>query len=50
MAFSNPVVEAGVAGLAALFRERAVTPSEAVEIYLSRIERLNPRLNADIAP
>lgn len=49
MAFSNPVVEAGVAGLAALFRERAVTPSEAVEVYLNRIERLNPRLNAFLA-
>lgn len=46
MAFSNPVVAAGVAGLAALFRARAVTPSEAVETYLSRIDRLNPRLNA----
>ncbi|WP_415287502.1 amidase [Brevundimonas sp. S1H14] len=46
MAFSNPVVEAGVAGLTALFQERAVTPLEAVDVYLSRIERLNPRLNA----
>lgn len=46
MAFSNPVVEAGVVDLAALFEQRAVTPLEAVEVYLSRIERLNPRLNA----
>ncbi|MBX3478472.1 MAG: amidase [Brevundimonas sp.] len=46
MAFSNPVVEAGVAGLAALYRARAVTPLEATEAYLNRIERLNPRINA----
>lgn len=46
MTFHNPIVEAGVAGLAALFRERAVTPSEATEVYLARIERLNPALGA----
>lgn len=46
MTFANPVVEAGVAGLARLFAERAVTPGEATEVYLSRIERLNPALNA----
>lgn len=46
MTFANPVVEAGVAGLARLFTERAVTPGEATEVYLSRIERLNPSLNA----
>lgn len=46
MTFANPVVEAGVAGLARLFAERAVTPGEATEVYLSRIERLNPSINA----
>lgn len=46
MAFSNPVVEAGIAGLAALYRARAVTPIEALEVYLARIERLNPAINA----
>lgn len=46
MTFANPVVEAGVAGLARLFAERAVTPGEVTEVYLSRIERLNPSLNA----
>jgi aspartyl-tRNA(Asn)/glutamyl-tRNA(Gln) amidotransferase subunit A len=46
MTFANPVVEAGVAGLARLFAERAVTPGEAAEVYLSRIERLNPSINA----
>lgn len=46
MTFANPVVEAGVAGLARLFVERAVTPGEVTEVYLSRIERLNPSLNA----
>lgn len=46
MAFSNPVIEAGIEGLTGLFRARAVTPGEAVDAYLSRIERLNPGLNA----
>jgi aspartyl-tRNA(Asn)/glutamyl-tRNA(Gln) amidotransferase subunit A len=46
MSFHNPIVEAGVAGLAELFRARAVTPSEATEVYLARIERLNPSLGA----
>ncbi|PZR36926.1 amidase [Caulobacter segnis] len=46
MSFHNPIVEAGVAGLTALFRDRAVTPSEATETYLARIERLNPMLGA----
>lgn len=46
MTFANPVVEAGVAGLARLFTARAVTPVEATEVYLSRIARLNPSINA----
>ena len=44
--FSNPIVEAGVLGLAQLFAARAVTPVEATESYLSRIARLNPGLGA----
>ena len=46
MAFSNPIVDAGCLGLAALFRSRALTPVEATEAYLSRIDRLNPGLGA----
>jgi aspartyl-tRNA(Asn)/glutamyl-tRNA(Gln) amidotransferase subunit A len=46
MSFHNPIVEAGAAGLAELFRARALTPSEATEVYLARIERLNPALGA----
>jgi aspartyl-tRNA(Asn)/glutamyl-tRNA(Gln) amidotransferase subunit A len=46
MTFHNPIVEAGAVGLSALFRDRAVTPSEATEVYLARIERLNPTLGA----
>ena len=46
MAFSNPIVEAGVGGLAQLFVTKAVTPAEATETYLSRIERLDVGLSA----
>jgi amidase len=35
-----------VVGLAALIRARAVSPVEAVEAYMRRIESVNPRLNA----
>lgn len=45
MAFSHPVVEAGALGLAALFRG-GVSPVDAIEVYLERIARLNPTLNA----
>lgn len=44
--FSNPIVAAGVVGLAELFAARAVTPVEATEVYMSRIARLNPALGA----
>jgi len=44
--FSNPIVEAGVVGLHAMYAARAVTPVEATETYLSRISRLNPALGA----
>ncbi len=37
---------AGPAALAALVRSREVTPRELVELFLERIERLDPRLNA----
>lgn len=46
MAFSNPIVEAGVVRLADLFAERAVTPVEACQAYLSRIEGLDGALGA----
>ena len=44
--FSNPIVAAGVTGLHDLYATRAVTPVEAVEVYLARIARLNPALGA----
>jgi amidase len=37
---------AGPAALAAMVRQREVRPRELVELYLRRIEALNPRLNA----
>src|SRR4051812_32367967 len=49
MSFSNPIIAAGVAGLAGLFGERAVTPVEACEAYLSRIARLDAGLGAFLA-
>ncbi len=44
--FSNPIVQAGVVGLQALYAERAVTPAEVCETYLARIDRLNPLVRA----
>lgn len=46
MTFTNPIIEAGVAGLTDLFTDRAVTPVEACEAYLSRIAGLDGALNA----
>jgi aspartyl-tRNA(Asn)/glutamyl-tRNA(Gln) amidotransferase subunit A len=46
MAFSNPIVEAGVGRLADLFADRAVTPVEACQAYLSRIDGLDGALGA----
>lgn len=43
---ANPISAAGIAELSALYESRAITPLEAFESYLSRIERLNPALNA----
>jgi aspartyl-tRNA(Asn)/glutamyl-tRNA(Gln) amidotransferase subunit A len=45
-AFSDPVVAAGVAGLVALYAKGAVRPVDVVELYLARIARHNPTLNA----
>ena len=44
--FANPIVAAGVRGLCALYADRAVTPVEACETYLSRIVGLDNALNA----
>jgi aspartyl-tRNA(Asn)/glutamyl-tRNA(Gln) amidotransferase subunit A len=46
MSFTNPIIEAGVAGLCDLYADRAVTPVEACEAYLSRIEGLDGALGA----
>ncbi|MEM6627008.1 MAG: amidase [Pseudomonadota bacterium] len=43
---SARLVEAGVAGLADFYEEQDASPLDTLEIYLERIERLNPRLNA----
>ncbi len=40
---------AGVARLGELLRARELTPRELLELYLARIERLNPRLNAFVS-
>src|ERR1700760_4958995 len=49
MAFANPIVAAGVSGLCELYADRAVTPVEACEAYLSRIDRLDGALGAYVA-
>jgi aspartyl-tRNA(Asn)/glutamyl-tRNA(Gln) amidotransferase subunit A len=49
MSFSNPIIEAGVAGLSALYAERAVTPVEVVNAYLSRIDGLDGALGCFLA-
>ena len=46
MSFTNPIIEAGMAGLCDLYADRAVTPVEACEAYLSRIEGLDGGLGA----
>jgi amidase len=43
---ARDVAFAGVAGLATLLRQRKVSVHEVVELYLERIARLDPRLNA----
>lgn len=44
--FTNPIIAAGISGLRALYAERAVTPVEATEAYLSRITGLDGALGA----
>jgi len=44
--FSEPTVNAGVAELSAAFAERSARPDIVLDLYLDRIERLNPRLGA----
>ncbi|OYX34674.1 MAG: hypothetical protein B7Y99_05095 [Caulobacterales bacterium 32-69-10] len=49
MSFANPIIEAGITGLCDLYADRAVTPVEACEGYLSRIDGLDGSLNAYVA-
>ena len=42
----NEVAFAGAAGIADLVRDKEISPSELVEIYLERISRIDPKLNA----
>ena len=44
--FANPLIAAGVSGLAALYTDRVVTPVEACDAYLSRIAGLDGALGA----
>ena len=44
MTFANPIMAAGVRGLQSLYADRAVTPVEACEAYLSRIRGLDGAL------
>lgn len=46
MTFANPIIAAGISGLCDLYADRAVTPVEACEAYLSRIHGLDGGLNA----
>jgi amidase len=45
-AVDEQVAFAGAARIAELVRAREVSPSELVELYLGRIERIDPKLNA----
>jgi aspartyl-tRNA(Asn)/glutamyl-tRNA(Gln) amidotransferase subunit A len=47
--FTDPIVASGVVGLAGMFATRLVTPVEALDVYLSRIDRFNGALNAFLA-
>ncbi|HEY1559516.1 MAG TPA: amidase [Caulobacteraceae bacterium] len=46
ISFTNPIIAAGIAGLQALYVDRAVTPVEATDAYLSRILGLDGALGA----
>jgi hypothetical protein len=48
-AVNEDLAFAGVARLGELVRAGEVTPRELVELYLTRIERLNPRVNAFVS-
>jgi amidase len=49
IAAGDDLAFAGVARLSELLREGEVTPRELVELYLARIERLDPTLNAFVS-
>jgi len=46
MTFADPVIEAGVAGLAAAFADGSARPETVLEAYLERVGRLNPTIRA----
>lgn len=46
VSFANPLIAAGLCGLAGLYTDRVVTPVEACEAYLSRIAGLDGVLGA----
>ena len=46
MNFADPVIEAGVAGLAAAFADGSARPDVVLEAYLERVGRLNPTIKA----
>lgn len=47
--FANPIIDAGITGLGRLFADRAVTPVEACQAYLSRIDGLDGGLGCYVA-
>lgn len=44
------ILTTGAAGIARMIREGAITPSDAVEVHIQRIEQVNPAINAVITP
>jgi len=46
MRFADPVIEAGAAGLSALFADGTARPDAVLEAYLERVGRLNPTIQA----
>ena len=46
LGFHDPIVAAGIVGLTALYAAKTATALQAAEVYLDRIERLNPLVNA----
>jgi Asp-tRNA(Asn)/Glu-tRNA(Gln) amidotransferase A subunit family amidase len=47
--FSDPLVAAGVVKLGGVFASKCATPMDALQVYIDRIERFNPALNAFLA-